>query len=317
MLALILCAVFLAVLLIILSAYAYINREALASREAARERLRPTWTGVESSYQIIRPQQRSSVPLLDLAFRNQPVALQLEQMLNRSGLSWSVGEFVLGSLLSAMICVYLGQFWGWFGGVLGGVAGLALPLLLVRHARTRYRTKIEAQLPAAVDMIVNGLRAGFSVPVAMQFVGDELPAPLGTEFTRFSEEQRLGTDIRVALIDLQERIGTLDAKMLITALLLQRESGGNLTDVLLGLGNTIRARVALRERITTLTAEPRASATILGLLPIVTFGLMYLLRPEFMRPLVITTTGHWFLGYAAVSVTLGTLVLRKMADIEL
>jgi len=112
------------------------------------------------------------------------------------------------------------------------------------------------------------------------------------------------------------RVGGIDAKLFVTAILVQRESGGTLSEVLLGLAGVVRERAALRERVATLTAEPRASARVLGLLPIVCFALLFVLDPAFVRPMVTTTLGHLLLAYAALSVTVGYLLLSRFARIE-
>ncbi len=126
----------------------------------------------------------------------------------------------------------------WLGALLGAVA----PFIVVRHMQKRRAKKFEEQLPDAIDMIVNAMRAGFSFQAALKFCGDEIAAPLGDEFTRIYDEQRLGSDMRQALLGMQERVGTLDAKMLVTSLLIQRETGGNLSEVLGGLATLIRDR---------------------------------------------------------------------------
>ncbi len=317
MTALVLLIVFIAAVLLVLGVYTFINRERLTAAEATREHLRSMRIGTGEPLRIVREPHRSAVPLIDLMLRDQPLAARMEWELVRAGLTWSVGEFVLASLLCATVALVLLQFINlWVAGV-GMVLGLFLPWLWVRQARKRRDAAMEIQLPDAVDMIVNGMRAGFSLQAAMQFVGQEMSAPLGSEFFRFSEVQRLGVDTRSALLDLEERIGSLDAKMFVTSLLIQRETGGNLADVLTGLANLIRERVALRDHIATLTAEPKATAVLLSVLPVIVFLLLLMIQREFMMPLLTTVAGWSILGYAAVSIIIGYTILRRMADIEL
>jgi tight adherence protein B len=315
--ALILFLVFIAVITLVLGGYTFLNRERLATEEATREQLRSLRAGAGERIRIIRDKQRSTVPLVDVLLRDQPLAAKMEWELTRAGLNWSVGEFALGSLVVAAITLVLFfQLFGLFFAAIGMIAGAFALFFYVRMKRKQREKRMEIQLPDAVDMIVNAMRAGFSLPAAMQFVGQELQAPLGNEFFRLSEEQRLGVDTRAALLDLEERIGSLDAKMFVTSLLIQRETGGNLSEVLTGLANLIRERVALKERIQTLTAEPRATAILLSLLPVVMFFILFFMKRKFMMPLLTTTTGWWILAYASVSVTLGYIVLRKIADVE-
>jgi tight adherence protein B len=148
-------------------------------------------------------------------------------------------------------------------------------------------------------------------------VGDEVPTPLGDEFTRVYDEQRLGADIRTALLAMQDRVGTLDAKMFVTSLLIQRETGGNLSEVLGGLASLIRDRTALRGQVDTLTAEPKFSGRVLALLPVVGFLALYYLNPGMMAPMMTTSVGRLMLMYAVASVIVGYFILMKIADIDL
>jgi tight adherence protein B len=192
-----------------------------------------------------------------------------------------------------------------------------LPFFVLRKMQANRKKKFEDQLPDAIDMIVNAMRAGFSFQAALKFVGEEVPSPLGEEFTRVYDEQRLGSDTRVALLAMQERVGTLDAKMFVTSLLIQRETGGNLSEVLSGLATLVRDRGALRGQVDTLTAEPKFAGRVLALLPVVGFfALLYLNRPM-MIPMLTTSTGRFILLYAAGSIAVGYFVLMKIADIEL
>jgi tight adherence protein B len=181
----------------------------------------------------------------------------------------------------------------------------------------RRKKKFEDQLPDAIDMIVNAMRAGFSFQAALKFVGDEVPSPLGEEFTRVYDEQRLGSDVRSALLAMQERVDTLDAKMLVTSLLIQRETGGNLSEVLSGLASLIRDRGSLRGQVDTLTAEPKFAGRVLALLPVIAFFLFSYLNKPMMIPMMTTRTGQYILLYAGLSIAAGYLVMMKIADIEL
>jgi tight adherence protein B len=164
---------------------------------------------------------------------------------------------------------------------------------------------------------VNALRAGYSLQAAMEFVGNELPAPLGPEFARFYDEQRLGVDVRLALVAMQERVGTTDIKMFVTSLLIQRETGGNLGEVLGNLAALMRERVAFRGTVATLTAEPKMSARVLAGLPVVVFLFLSTTNKDFLKPLLTTDTGHFMLAYAVVSVFVGYFVMMRIAKVDM
>lgn len=184
------------------------------------------------------------------------------------------------------------------------------------HPRqARLRRLVEEQLPDAVDMLANALRAGHSIQSAMEFVGQEMPAPVGPAFLRFHEEHQLGLGLREALQQLQQRLGTADARMLVMAMHIQRETGGNLTEVLGNIGTIIRDRIEFRGQVRVLTAEARLSATVLSLLPIGLLLVIRVVNPGYLESLTSTTTGPRLLLYAAGSLALGMLWLRRIATI--
>jgi tight adherence protein B len=206
---------------------------------------------------------------------------------------------------------------GALGVLVGAAVGGWVPVLLLRREGSQRVKKFEQQLPEALDMLVNSLRAGYSLQAAMEFVGGEVPAPLGPEFARFYDEQRLGVEVREALLRLQERVGTYDIRMFVTALLIQRETGGNLAEVLGGIATLMRERVAFRGQVDTLTAEAKGSAKVLSALPVVVFAAMYVLNPEFLEPLLTTQTGHQLIALAIGLVVTGYFALTKLAEIEI
>jgi len=313
---LVLLLVFFGTSLLVLGTYALINRRRLAAAEVLRRRMGDS-APIAMQMNILRDDRRSSVRIIDALLDSMKVAEALESELLRSGVKWTVGEFVLGSAVSASVFMLVGQQFGLLIAWIGAAVGIVLPFLVLRHLQARRKRKFEEQLPDAIDMIVNAMRAGFSFQAALKFVGEEVPTPLGEEFTRVYDEQRLGADTRVALLAMQDRVGTLDAKMFVTSLLIQRETGGNLSEVLSGLATLVRDRSALRGQVDTLTAEPKFAGRVLALLPVVGFfALLYLNRPM-MLPMLTTTTGRYILIYAAGSIAVGYFVLMKIADIEL
>jgi tight adherence protein B len=187
---------------------------------------------------------------------------------------------------------------------------------LLTGARRRRAAAIERQLPDAVDMLVNALRAGYALSAALQFVGEQQPAPLGPEFARVAGEQQLGGDTREALEGLQARLGTLDARLVVLAMQVQRETGGNLAEILATIGQVVRERLEFRAQVEVLTADARLSALVLAALPVVLFVGVRAMNPGYMAPLTGTPVGRWLVGYAVGSLVVGTLVLRRMARVE-
>jgi tight adherence protein B len=202
------------------------------------------------------------------------------------------------------------------GALLAAPLALAPTLAASRLAGARAAT-YETQLPAALDAIVNSLKAGYSFPAALEFASGEVPAPLGPELARVRDEQRLGVEARPALLALAERVGTSDVRMFVTAVLVQRETGGNLAELLDDLARLVRDRAAFRGRVAALTAEPRMSALVLACLPVFLFFALLAMNPDYMRPMLALPLGRLLLGAAAALTLGGYLVMRKLGDVQL
>ena len=314
MLAVVLVFVFLGTALSIVGAYAFVNRRRLAAAAALRQRVAAG--GEPSSFSLLRDVRASAVPVLDRILKARAFAPALARALQRAGTRFTAGEFVLASALCAALGFGFAQSLGYSVALLAGVVGLLLPAIVVRVMTAQRLRKFEAQLPDALDMLVNAMRAGFSFQAAMRFAGEEIPKPLGEEFIRVHEEQRLGVDTRSALLALQSRVDTIDVRMFVSAMLIQRETGGNLSEVLGGLANLIRSREALRAQIDTLTAEPKLTGRVLSALPVLAFLLMWTANGDQFRPMVESPAGQRLLLYAVVSMLLGGILLHKMANIE-
>ena len=314
---LILTTVFFGIVFLVVAVYGLVNREALEASDAAREQLRTGASGTVSSVSILRDDRSSEIPFLDRLLTGRALTTRIAIELERAGSSQKAGQFLLTSVACAVGGLVFGQRYNIFAALAFAAIGLFLPLLWVRRLQRKREAAFEAQLPESLDMLVNALQAGYSLQAAMEFVGRETPLPLGPEFGRFYDEQRLGMEVRMALLRFQERVGTLDARMFVTSLLIQRETGGNLGEVLTNLATLMRERVTFRLQLATLTAEPRMSAKVLACLPLAVVLLIGFLNPDFMRPLIETPMGHKLVAYAACSVAVGYLVMSRIANVDL
>jgi tight adherence protein B len=314
---LILGVVFFGIILLIVAVYGLVNREALEASDAAREQLRTGVSGGVAAVSILRDDRSSEIPFLNRLLTGRALTTSIAIQLERAGSEQKAGQFLLTSAAFAVAGLVFGQRYGILGSAVFGPVGLFLPYLWLRRKQSKREGAFEAQLPESLDMLVNALQAGYSLQAAMEFVGRETPAPLGPEFGRFYDEQRLGMEVRLALLRFQERIGTLDAKMFVTSLLIQRETGGNLGEVLTNLATLMRERVTFRMQLATLTAEPRMSAKVLAALPIAVVLLIGAINPDFMRPLLETAFGHKLLIYAGTSVLIGYFVMSRIATVDL
>ena len=314
---LILGAVFFGIVFLIVAFYGLVNREALEASETAREQLRAGGSYGTAAVNILRDDRSSEIPFLNRLLTGRALTTSITTLLERAGSEQKAGPFFLSSLALAVIGLLLGQRWGSIGSLVLAAIGLFTPYLWMKRKQKKRESEFEAQLPEGLDMLVNALQAGYSLQAAMDFVGRETRAPLGPEFVRFYDEQRLGMEVRLALLRLQERIGTIDARMFVTSLLIQRETGGNLGEVLTNLATLMRERVTFRMQLATLTAEPRMSARVLASLPAAVVLLISAINPNFMQPLFQTDLGHKLIAYAAFSVIVGYFVMSKIADVDL
>lgn len=309
--------VFLIVLWITVATYQFVNRRRLTTEQAARERLggRQTATAAAS---ILREDKVSDSPLLERLLTGRAITARLQAAIARSGVDTNPGAIVSMSVASAAVAYFAGAtFLAPAFGLLCGLGGLFVPTLWLGMRAKSRANKFEEQLPDAIDMLVNAMRAGYSFQHAMRFIGEEMDAPLGPEFARFYEEQRLGLDVRSALLALQERVGGMDIKMFLTAVLIQRDTGGNLSEVLNNIGGVIRERFAIRGEIATLTAQGKMSARIMAALPVLVYLATTALNPQYMRQMRESPAGMFMLGSAAVLVIVGYFALMRLANVEI
>ena len=194
---------------------------------------------------------------------------------------------------------------------------LAIPYIMVRRARTRRLCHIEHQLPDAADFIARALRAGHSFTNVLQIVGNELPEPLSSEFRLAREEINYGVPMGEALHNMAARIPLTDLRYLIIAVLIQRESGGNLAEILGSISTIIRSRLKLVAQVRVLSAEGRMSAWILGLLPFAVMLVLALVNPDYVSLLWTDPTGIRLLWYAAGMILFGVIWLRKVIRIRI
>jgi tight adherence protein B len=317
---LVLAAVFIGTVGVLIGGYLFINRRTLAQADAALERLRERDRQTPDSVRsILRESNVSDLPALDRLLAGRGITAVVAEQLQKGGLEQTTpASFILRVVISTFVGFLLGTLYrGAIVGVLGAVIGFMIPVWWLTSKQKKRVALFRDQLPDAIDMLVSAMKAGYSFQAAMRFIGEEVPAPLGPEFMRFYEEQRLGMEVRTAMLALQTRIDSLDLKMFVTAILIQRETGGNLSEVLGNIGTLMRERAALKADIETLTAESKMSARILSALPVVVFILINLINSNFMKPMLSSSIGIIVFVVAAFMVMLGYYTMMKIADIDI
>ena len=246
-----------------------------------------------------------------------PVVARLRLLLYRAGMPFGMRRLVL---LSALLGA---AGWAVAGFLLGsaalGVVGLAagaIPVLVLRSRAARRMRRFQDHLPDGLELLTRALRAGHGLGAGFQLVGSELADPIGTEFMLVAEELRFGVELRDALQNLMRRVENPDLPYFVTAVLIQRQTGGNLAELLDRLGGMLRERSQFHGRVQALTAQGRGAALILALwLPFITF-VMYTVAPQYLEPLFENTWGHMVLAGAAVLDVTGYVVARRIANVE-
>ncbi len=291
-----------------------------ARRIARRLRVMSGGVGGDNERVSILKQRRYSVNAwLDGFLHRRFIAVALDRQLIQSGLTWSVSGL-------------LGATFGIFFAVLILLQSRSLPLLIqiaialvcagaplicVRRARTARLIKIEEQLPEAADFLARAMRAGHSFTNVLQMVGTELPEPLSGEFRMAYQEMNYGVPLNEALYNLADRIPLTDLRYLVIAVVIQRESGGNLAEILSSIGYIIRQRLKLVGTVRVLSAEGRMSAWVLGCLPFAVLAVMMMLNPDYASLLWNDPIGVSMIKFSAIMMVLGVLWIRRVIHIRI
>jgi tight adherence protein B len=201
-------------------------------------------------------------------------------------------------------------------GLLVGAILAVLPYFYVKRARNNRTYKFEEQFPEAIDLMARALRAGHALPTGLSMVADEMPAPVGTEFRILYDEQNFGLNLSDALRNFATRIPVLDAKFFVTAVLTQRESGGNLAEVLDNLSSVIRDRFKVKRQIRVISAHGRITGTVLACLPPALAAVTLLLNRSYLGTLTGDPLGRQMIMAAIGLQIVGTLIMRKIINIE-
>ncbi|MHA7679431.1 type II secretion system F family protein [Cupriavidus sp. PET2-C1] len=267
---------------------------------------------------ILKQRVLSESPELARLLQRLPHSAALDRMLLQSGLDWSVGRLILFTVTLPAIMAGLGQLLLMpLPALLMLAAGIAaLPLLYVRRCRGKRLLKLEQQLPEAADMISRALRAGHSLPSALSMAGDELPGPIGTELGIVFSEINYGVPMNDALTGLTDRVPIEDLRYLVIAVLIQRESGGNLTEILDNVGAIIRKRLQLMDKVRVLSAEGRLGAWILTMLPPAVGGVLYTINPSLIVSLWTDPTGIRLLWVSTAMTIFGVIWMRRIIRIH-
>jgi tight adherence protein B len=259
-----------------------------------------------------------AVELTEEFAERQGFLVKIEHALERADLPLRAAEalffYLVGAVLVAVLSFALG---GMTMGLFVLLLGLLLPPAAVNFLAGRRAKAFSASLPDTLQLLSGSLRAGYSLLQGVEAVSKEVGDPMGKELRRVITEARLGREVEDALDAVAERMDSADFAWAVMAIRIQREVGGNLSELLLTVSDTMIHRERLRRDIAALTAEGKMSAMILGLLPVGLGGFMWMSNPEYMGPLGSTTMGHLLLGVATVSLLIGFAWMKKIISIEI
>jgi tight adherence protein B len=312
--------IFLTVVLLIQGGYLACRALYAPERRRVRRRLHTlTVQGHDdTSVEIVRRRALSEVAWVNDLLVKIPLIQRLGRLLEQANSRFKVGTFLgfsaalgcLGFLVGPVVVRNV------YGQMLGGIVLCLTPWLYVLHQKKRRMQQFEKQLPEALDLVARALQAGHTFMVGIKMVGDEFADPIGTEFDKMLDEINYGVSVPEALQGLSERVDCPDVNLFVTGVILQRETGGNLAEILGKTSQVIRQRFELLGRIRVLSAEGKFSAIVLIVLPFAVSGIIHVLSPNYLPVLFTDPIGHGLMGYGAIMMAIGTLVIRKMIRIR-
>jgi tight adherence protein B len=275
-------------------------------------------TGGKEVLNLLRRNELSSNKILNRVFSKIPRIIVLDRMLVQSGLSISVTRYMLLQLF-LVVAITFGLVYGLglyiFVGILIGVPlGLSLPAIYVGMKRKERLSNFTMQLPDTLDYIARSLRAGNPLSASLKGVADEMPDPTGTEFGITFDEMNFGLELEEALRHLGKRSGSEEVNMFITAVLIQRTTGGNLADVLNRIAGVMRSRATVIRDVSTLSAEMRLSAYVLLGLPFIVAAGISFFNPDYLSVLIDSPIGQAVILIQLVLMLVGYLIMRRMIN---
>ncbi len=300
----------------------YLSWDAYRGPEARRieRRLQAMSAGAHGTHEptLIKQRLLSDEPWLARLLYQLPRVHQMDRLLQQSGLPWNMARFQGLTLVGAVVGLLFGLIMGfpWPAVTLLTLAFAAVPFLYVYNSKEKRLEKIESQLPDILDMMSRAMRAGHAFPGALQMAGDESPEPIAGEFKLTFDEINYGIPLQEALLNLATRVPSTDLRYFVIAVLIQRETGGNLSEVLDKISKLIRERLKLLATIKVLSAEGRLSAWILTILPFALGIIISIINPRLMSVLWTDELGRRLIAGAVILMILGIFWMWRLIKIR-
>lgn len=275
-------------------------------------------TEVVQTTLLLEPEKK---PALVRLLERFDVLRKMELHIQQAGMTLTAGgllvQMLLGGLLGGLIGMWLRILMvPWLSATGGAVGGAALPYLYVLRQRQKRMAAFEEQFPEALDFLARAMRAGHAFSISLEMLANESTPPLSVEFRKVYNEQNLGLPIDTALKNLAERVPLLDVKFFVSAVLLQRETGGNLAEILTKLARIIRERFQLKGQVRAASAHGRVTGAVLTIMPIVLMLGLMVVAPGYLQSMADDPDGKYIIGAAILGLLLGHLSIRKIVDIK-
>ncbi len=287
-------------------------RERLLSLDRAQER------GHQEELALLREEILSEIPALNRVLQQSPRVKVLQEFLDQSDTGIRAGKFLMISVALGMIFGALAMEWSnipALGLAMAALGGL-MPYFFYSYKRAKRFAKFEEMFPEAIELLSRATRAGHAFTTAIELIGNELGEPVSGEFRKLFEEQKYGLPVRDALLNLGERVPLVDVKFFVTTVMLQRETGGNLAEILDKLSYLIRERFKILRQVRVYTAQGRLTMGILMALPPAVVGAMAWMDYKFIEPLWTDPIGHMLIAAGVVMQTMGFLLIRRIIRIR-
>lgn len=311
---------FAAVVLLIEGLYLMWNAYKGPEARKIEQRLRALSASLDSTERaaVLKDRLLSGVPAIEQLLLGIPRIQHLDRFIMQSGLEWTVAKLLRVSLLLAATVYLVLSFVSVVALLRLGavVAGFLLPWAYVQWKRSRRLRRLEQQLPDALDLVGRALRAGHALPSGLQMVGEEMSDPIAGEFRVMYDEINFGISMQQALTNLTERVPSTDVRYFVVAVLIQREAGGNLTEVLDNLSTLIRNRLKFHAKVRVLTSEGRMSGWVIGLLPFILAGLLNFANHDFISVLWTDPIGIMITNILIGMMAIGAIWLYKLCQIR-
>ncbi|MGO9677169.1 MAG: type II secretion system F family protein [Candidatus Sulfotelmatobacter sp.] len=267
---------------------------------------------------LLRDEQLSEIPALDSLLRRSARVSAMQEALLQAGMKFRAGNFLVLCLACGAVAGFAALVWSRNPAITWAalIIGAFIPYASVSYRRQKRFEKIEELFPEAIDTLARAVRAGHAFTTALEMISNETTEPLAGEFRKLFEEQKFGMPVRDALMNLTERVPLVDVKFFVTAVMLQRETGGNLAEILDNLSYVIRERFKIQRQVRVHTAQGRLTMALLMAMPPTVVTILAIFSPEFVRPLFYDPIGHTLLVASIALQTIGYFVIRKIIKIQ-